>query len=126
MVDEEKSFEDRRRYPRVNKTFVVSFSRYGEAGTHADISQTRNISLGGILLTTDIQYAPGTVLTLKLRLPVQRDTVNVLGRVITSKRIVNKLIYDTHIEFMEIDEANREALEQTMNLFLKKEEGKNK
>lgn len=124
MADEQKPLQERRKFARVDKKFVVSYRIYGDTKGRTDISQTKNISFGGILMTTDIPFASGTVLSLKLRLPIMNETIDVLGRVTASSRYVNELIYDTHIEFIDVTEKNRVSLQKTMDLFLKKDEKK--
>ena len=59
---------DRRRQPRVAGKFVVSYRVKAEVNNY-DISQTRNLSLGGMLLTTNREFGPGTVLAIDIRLP---------------------------------------------------------
>ena len=48
---------ERRKHPRVSGRFIVSY-RILEEYNNADISQTRNMSLGGMLLTTNRVFDP--------------------------------------------------------------------
>ena len=100
---------DRRAYPRTDANLVVSYRAKG-IGSDYDISQSKNLSQGGMLLTTNRQFSPSETLTLTLRLPYMPDAIEVAGTVITSKEVVRDLIYDTHIQFASLDERARQQL----------------
>ena len=59
---------EKRRFPRANGRFIVSY-RVIPNNSNADITQTKNLSLGGMLLTTNCQFTEGTNLALEIRLP---------------------------------------------------------
>lgn len=109
---------ERRRYPRITARFVVSYRVLEEANA-IDITQTRNFSLGGMLLTTNRIFPPETKLALEIRLPFDRRPIKIVGRVVESREIVKDLIYDTRLEFLTIDKAHREIFDQTVNHYLK-------
>jgi hypothetical protein len=85
-----------------------------------DISQTKNIALGGMLLTTNRYFSPGTKLAIEIRMPVDRVPIMLIARVIDSKQITKDLIYDTQLEFLAVDEHHRRIISQTMESYLKK------
>ena len=47
---------------------MVSYRVKAEVDNY-DISQTRNLSLGGMMLTTNREFSLGTVLAIDIRLP---------------------------------------------------------
>ncbi len=110
---------ERRKYPRVSGRFIVSY-RILEEYNNADISQTRNMSLGGMLLTTNRVFDPGTDLALEIRLPFDPNPIMLVGRVIESREITKNLIYDTRLEFLAIDEKHRKVISETVDYYLKK------
>lgn len=110
---------DRRKYPRATGRFIVSY-RILEDIDSVDISQTKNISLGGMLLTTNRQFAPGTRLALEIRLPFDPDPIIIVARVLESHEITKNLIYDTRIEFMNVDDRHKKIIGDTVNYYLKK------
>ncbi|HDZ77362.1 MAG TPA: PilZ domain-containing protein [Candidatus Omnitrophica bacterium] len=117
---------ERRKHLRLDKTFIVSYRIYAEADNY-DLTQTKNISVGGMLLTTNRLFRPGTVLSIDIRLPFLMEPLNLKGRVIESKEVARHLIYDTHLEVFDVDIDSKETINKTVVYNLKKriiEEGK--
>ena len=110
---------ERRKHPRVSGRFIVSY-RILEEYNNADISQTRNMSLGGMLLTTNRVFDPGTDLALEIRLPFDPNPIMLVGKVVESREITKNLIYDTRLEFLAIDEKHRKVISETVDYYLKK------
>lgn len=111
---------ERRKYPRINARFIVSY-RVLEEKDVGDTSQTKNLSLGGILFITKRAFAPGTILILEIRLPFDPKPVTVTGRVIESCEITKDLIYDTRLQFLALDEKQRKIINKVVDYYLKKE-----
>lgn len=111
---------ERRRNPRVSGRFVVSYRVLNEAG-NADISQTKNISLGGMLLTTNRKFEVGASLALEIRLPFDPNPIMIIARVTGSHEVSKDLIYDTHLSFLAIDENHKRAVKDTVDYYLKKD-----
>ena len=110
---------DRRKAPRVTGRFIVSY-RILEENEKTDISQTKNISLGGMLLTTNRKFNAGTSLALELRLPFDPNPIMLIGKVVESREITKNLIYDTRISFLAVDEKHRGVIGETVQHYLKK------
>lgn len=110
---------ERRIHPRVYARFIVSY-RMLEESNNLDITQTKNLSLGGMLLTTNKQFNPGTNLALEIRLPFDPHPIMVIGKVIESREITKGLIYDTRLQFLAVDENHRKVMTDTMEYYLKK------
>jgi len=111
---------ERRKTPRAKGRFIVSY-RILENGTSTDISQTKNLSLGGMLLTTNRYFDPGTNLALEIRLPFDPHPIMLIAKVLESKEITKNLIYDTRLTFLAIDENHRKIINETICYYLKKE-----
>ena len=111
---------DRRRDPRARGRFMVSY-RILEEEDNLDITQTRDVSLGGMLLTTNRKFPIGAKLALEIRLPIDPDPIMLIGSVVESKEIVNNLIYDTRLAFLAIDEKHQKTLRKTVKFYLKKD-----
>jgi len=116
---------DKRKHPRVAARFIVSY-RIIDENDSRDITQTKNISLGGMLLTTNRQFNAGTNLALEIRLPFDPNPIILIGRVVESKQITRNLIYDTRISFLAIDEKHRAVIGETVSCYLRKDEPKKK
>jgi c-di-GMP-binding flagellar brake protein YcgR len=110
---------ERRKYPRVSGRFIVSY-RILEENDKADITQTKNISLGGMLLTTNRKFDHGTNLALEIRLPFDPNPIMLIGKVLESKEITRDLIYDTRLMFLAVDERHRKVIGDTVNYYMKK------
>lgn len=110
---------DRRKFPRIDGRFIVSY-RILEESDNIDITQTKNLSLGGMLLTTNRQFDPGTNLAIEIRLPFDPDPIMLVGKVIESCEITKGLIYDTRLMFLAVDEKHRGVITQTVMYYLKR------
>ncbi|MCX5697508.1 MAG: PilZ domain-containing protein [Candidatus Omnitrophica bacterium] len=112
---------ERRSNPRVNGRFIVSY-RVLDENESIDITQTKNLSLGGMLLTTNRYFEAGTNLALEIRLPFDPNPIMLIARVVDSQEITKNLIYDTRLTFLAIDERHRKVMSQTVNYYLKRSE----
>ncbi len=110
---------EKRRTPRANGRFIVSY-RVIPNNSNVDISQTKNLSLGGMLLTTNCQFLIGTNLALEIRLPFDPDPIMIIAVVLESKEISKGIIYDTRLSFLAIDEKHRKVIGETVGYYLKK------
>ena len=112
---------ERRGHPRISGRFIVSY-RILEENEKVDISQTKNISLGGMLITTNTAFEPGTNLVLEIWLPFDPHPITIVGRVVTSNEITRNLIYDTRLEFLAVDEKHAKIIGETVDYYAKKKE----
>ncbi len=110
---------ERRRHPRVNARFIVSYRILDEIDK-VDISQTKNLSLGGMLLTTNKRFSIGTNLALEIRLPFDPNPIMIIAKVLDSREISKDLIYDTRLIFLAVDERHRKVIEETVDYYIKK------
>ena len=118
-MNKEFTGAEKRKYPRAIGRFIVSY-RVIPANSNADISQTKNLSLGGMLLTTNCQFSVGTNLALEIRLPFDPDPIKIIANVLESREISKGIIYDTRLNFLAIDEKHRKVIGDTVNYYLKK------
>jgi hypothetical protein len=110
---------EKRRSPRVNGRFIVSY-RVLEESESIDITQTKDLSMGGMLLTTNRKFDPGTSLALEIRLPFDPNPIMLIAKVVDSKEITKNLIFDTRLTFLAVDEDHRKVIGQTVNYYLKR------
>lgn len=110
---------ERRRNPRVSGRFIVSY-RILEESDNVDITQTKNISMGGMLLTTNRRFDPGTNLAIEIRLPFDPNPIMLIAKVLESHEITKELIYDTRMQFLAVDEKHRSTINQTVDYYLRK------
>ena len=95
---------DPRQYSRRDAGLVVSY-RPSYPSAAYDITHTRNISRGGMLLTTARAFAPGARLAIQLNLPGRGSPRRVPGTVesLGSREVVQNLLYETHVRFVDPD-----------------------
>ena len=112
---------ERRKFPRANCRFVVLYKVLGDKLTsNRDVSQTKNISCEGLLITTSKAFPPLTTLEIKLRLPIFNNLINLLGEIVESTEILEDLIYDTRLHLIQIGEDEKNLLSKTVELLLNK------
>jgi len=111
---------ERRKHQRVYGRFIVSYRILDEIN-NVDVTQTKNISLGGMLLTTNRAFAAGINLAIEIRLPFDPNPIMLIGRVVESREIMKDMIYDTRMEFLAVDEKHRKVIGETVDYYLKKE-----
>lgn len=111
---------EKRRHLRSGGRFIVSY-RIAEEHDNVDISQTKNLSLGGALITTNRQFNPGIKLILEIRLPFDPYPIVLVGRVVESKEVVSNLIYETRLEFLTVDERHKKAIGETVDYYFKRD-----
>lgn len=100
---------ERRRYPRTNAAFLVSYKNM-YSDSDFNLSQTVNISQGGLLLTTSELFPKGTTLKMLTFLPFFSQRVNLSGKVVRQREIAKGLIYETGVEFTNLEQVVFEKL----------------
>ena len=103
--------QDQRRHPRRDASLVVSYRP--ELPTAVDdITHTRNVSQGGMLLTTARAFEPGVQLAVQVRL-TPRSSLHLAegtAEAVTSKELVRSLIYETRVRFIDVDERSLQII----------------
>ncbi len=100
---------ERRRYPRASAAFLASYKDM-YLGSGFNISQTVNVSQGGMLLTTGEIFPRGTTLKMLTFLPFFSQRVNLSGKVVRQKEVAKGLIYETGVEFTNLEQVIFEKL----------------
>ncbi len=102
---------DQRQHPRRDAVLVVSYRRKYTIAV-LDITHARNISQGGMLLTTARAFAPGARLAIRTRLPFRGALRLVPGIVeaVESREIVRGLLYETRVRFVDLDRRSSQII----------------
>ena len=93
---------ERRKYPRVDATFVVSY-RPKEIPEGYDLVQTKNVSQGGMLITTNRYFEKGTQLELTIRFPFVSQKIVTTAEVVDCKEVAKNLLYETRLKLLDLD-----------------------
>jgi len=115
MENEEDSQPDdikleKRKFKRIDGNYVVSYAPIKGEDLKSDVSQTKNLSEGGLLFISDRKFEKDTILKIKLRLPEFSDYVIVKAQVIDSIQRAKGSMNETRVMFVEIDQNVREAI----------------
>ena len=112
---------DKRKHPRAEANFIISYKIQRE-NSNSDLSQSKNVSQGGMALTTNRYFEKGTHLLMTIRFPFFPNKIKVTGEVVSSKEVVNNIIYETRIKFFGLDEAIARELDTFVKNKIKKEQ----
>lgn len=114
------SDSEKREYPRMNRGLMIRY-KIMELPEGYDLSLTKNVSQGGVLLTTNKLFEKGSRLLLTLKFPFDPEKgVNVVGEVIDSRELIKGNAYETRIRFLDLDEDTAKKLGDSIK---KRQEG---
>jgi len=103
MAKNNYSGPERRKHYRTDANFVVSY-RLVQQPDNYDLSRSKNVSQGGMLITTNRKFDKGTLLALTIRFPFVNAKIEIVGEVVDSRMIVTNLIYETRLRFLNLSE----------------------
>jgi len=106
---------ERRRYPRLNRSFLVHYP-VADGESQLDLSQVKNISLGGVLFLTTRPYEKESNIPLRIKLP--GAYVEPQARVIESRQIEGGSFFDTRLEFLPMEQFDREHIAQVLQHYI--------
>ena len=102
---------DRRKFTRISRNYVISYTPIKSGESKYDISQTKDLSEGGLLFVSNRKFEKDTVLKIKLRLPQFIDYIIVKAQVVGSDLIgESTTMHGTRARFIEIDDKVKEAI----------------
>ncbi len=112
---EKYKVHERRKHCRMESDFIISY-RIKKLRDDYDLTRTKTVSQGGLLLTTNKKFDKGTILAITMRFPFTSAWIELTGKIVDSKEVVKDLLYDTRIEFVDLDKKFFQELGQ----FIKK------
>ena len=113
---------ERRSHERIKRQFVVAYKVKNKEGKR-EVSQIKDISEGGMFFTTSEDFLPGTILEVELKTPISIMGISLSAKVIESKLVVDGLIYNTRVSFIELDGSSKVLLKETVDFFVRKTKG---
>ena len=90
---------ERRKYIRIKKNFIISYHDQEDPSVKHDVSQIKNIGLGGSCFITSYYCAPSTKMGIELKTPYLAGTVHLDGTVLESHEKIPHLLYETRVVF---------------------------
>lgn len=105
--------QEKRRWTRYKKQYVVKYALSDKAQVLYDVSQLFDISKGGMKFFSYENYAPGTRMILFMRFPFLYPTQTIVeGEVVGSQEVLLGKTYKIRVKFINISPANAVALDQ--------------
>jgi len=114
---EQKSMEERRQYVRVQKNFILTYFDPKEPKEIHEITQLKNISLGGMCFVTSKKLASGTALGINVNTPYVSDTTYVEGTVLQSHEKVSGIVYETRFQYENLSPDAEFVLNKLISYF---------
>ncbi|MBP9853520.1 MAG: PilZ domain-containing protein [Candidatus Omnitrophica bacterium] len=103
----EESFTEKRKYKRFRKHFLLRYYDIRTPQNKEELTQLKNISQGGMCFVTTSAFPIGTHMGVELNTPFITGTTILEGIVRGSNEKVKNMIYETRLEF---ENLNTEAL----------------
>ena len=105
------SGEEKRKFPRLAASYMIKYRELAQASGF-DITSTRNISQGGVTITTAAKLEAGSLLELTLRLPFAADEVHVKAEVVACQETVKGSVWETRIKFVDMPEDYAKKIDE--------------
>ena len=116
--DSEKNFEERRKLKRLNKNFLLTYFELNNAGQKYEITQMKNISLGGMCFIATRPLEHMSKIGVELKTPYLADTTYVEGIVLESHEKVKNMIYEIRLKFEELNPQAEFLLNKLIEFFI--------
>ena len=92
---------EKRKYFRLEAHYIVSY-RSKEMHGDYDLTQTKDISQGGAILTTDRAFKKNAYMELVVKFPFLTKRITVAAKVTTCKKIIEGSMYEVRVKFMDL------------------------
>ncbi len=113
----DQSHPEKRKYPRINKHFILSYFDLNDPLVRHNASQLQNISLEGLCLITGKAFSTGTRLGIELRTPFLSEFVHLKGTVLDSREKIKNIIYETRVQFDDVAQPSKDVLTKLIEHF---------
>ena len=113
-----KGQEERRKYKRIKKNFLLTYYDKADPSKEYEITQLKNISMGGMCFITNQSFEPSIILAIKLRTPFLSDTTYIEGVVLESHEKVGELLYETRLQFQQLNPQAEFLLAKLIEFFI--------
>ena len=117
--------QERRRYIRIKKNLIMTYSEKSKPEEKIEITQLKNISLGGLCFITTRKLEKSTQLCIDLKTPFMTETTFLEGIVLESHEKTKGLIYETRLQFVHINVEAKMLITQLMEYFINGEKEQN-
>ena len=112
-------WEERRKHPRIEKHFIITYFDLDKSDAEHCISQIKNISRGGICFSGSFAFIPGTRLQAMVKTPYMGQTVNFETRVIDCEEKIPNTVYNIRAKIENATPQTEEILQKIEESFLR-------
>ncbi len=109
--------EERRQYLRIQKHFILSYYDIDDPSTKHDITQLKNISLGGMCFVASHYYKPGIKIAIDLKTPYLAGTVHLTGVVLQSHEKITNILYEIRMAFHQLNPQSEFVLNKIVEYY---------
>ena len=109
---------EKRAVPRIRKVVTIQYSFKDSPDAGIDISQTKDLGEKGVFFTIGNLVSPGTVLKLKLKLPISEESVGLEGEVVSCEEIRKNVVYGIRVKFINLEPGQDELLKKFVQMCL--------
>jgi len=117
--------EERRRYMRIEKHFIISYYDKNDPAVKHNISQLKNISMGGMCFVSPQTYSTGTQMGIELKTPYVADMVHLESIVLQAHEKIPNMIYEVRVRFEDLSSVAQLVLNKIVDTFSKISKEKN-
>jgi len=114
--------DERRKYPRINKAFVISYFDLSNPRQKHEITQLKNISIGGMCFVATHPVDPATKLGIELKTPYLASVTQLEGITLDSREKIKNMVYEVRLEFDSLSEQSKILLDRIIEIFMKEQE----
>lgn len=111
------NYDEKRKYKRITKPLILSYFDKTSPTQKKEITQVRNISLGGICFVSTVKLIPSTTIGLEIKTPFLADSVYVEGHLLSSNDRVPNMLYENRVEFKSISPESKIVIEKLIHHF---------
>ena len=113
------SGEERRKFPRLTAAYMIQY-RLLDKTSGFDITSTRNISRGGVTITTSSKLVPGDVLNLTLKFPFTPAPIGIQAQVVSCHDTANKSVWEASVKFIDLPGDYADKIEEFIEKIARK------
>lgn len=117
--------EERRKYKRITKNFLLTYFEKENPTKKYEITQLKNISMGGICFITTQAFEKSTHLCISLETPYLSETTYLEGLVLKSHEKATNLLYETRLQFACLDPQAEFVISKLIEFFMNGDAAKN-
>ncbi len=107
-----KPSDERRKYLRIYRNFIMSYHEKGKSTISHNVSQVNNVSKGGLNFSSTYPLKQGLVVTVDLKAPFIADPIRLEGVVLECREKIPEMIFEIRLQFQEVPQQVLTVLEK--------------